>query len=132
MNGALVGTTTRPHLDGAVVLASRSEVDRGEWERFADAPFHVVPCGSVAYKLGCVAAGLADATWTLVPKSEWDVAGGAALLCAAGGTVVHADGTVPRFNRPDPLLPDFLAGHPELLETFRRDWVVPEPPIGLP
>jgi len=28
--------------------------------------------GSVAYKL--VAAGFADATWTLVPKNEWDVA----------------------------------------------------------
>ena len=33
-----------------------SEVARGEWERFADAPFETVPCGSVAYKLARVAA----------------------------------------------------------------------------
>ena len=40
----------------------------------------VVPMGSVAYKMARVAAGLDDATWTLVPKHEWDVAAGAALL----------------------------------------------------
>ncbi|MBW3535687.1 MAG: 3'(2'),5'-bisphosphate nucleotidase CysQ [Gemmatimonadetes bacterium] len=132
LNGSAVEPTDRAGLEGAVVLASRTEVNRGEWERFAEAPFRVIPCGSVAYKLACVAAGLADATWTLVPKHEWDVAGGAALLRGAGGVVVHADGTVPRFNRRDPLLPDFLAGHPELLEAFRREWVVPERRDGLP
>ncbi len=42
--------------------------------------------GSVAYKLGLVGAGLADATWTLVPKHEWDVAAGAAIVLAGGGT----------------------------------------------
>ena len=38
--------------------------------------------GSVAYKLGLVAAGLVDATWTLTPKHEWDVAAGVALVLA--------------------------------------------------
>lgn len=109
-------------LDGAVILASRSEVRRGEWDRFDDAPFEVRPCGSVAYKLGLVAAGLADATWTLVPKNEWDVVGGGALVRAAGGTLLHRDGSSPSFNRPDPLLPDFLAGEPELLRSFLEDW----------
>lgn len=132
LNGAPAGITGRDDLDGAIVLASRSEVDRGEWERYADAGFRVVACGSVAYKLGCVAAGLADATWTLVPKSEWDVAGGAALVRAAGGIVVHADGDAPRFNQSDPRLPDFLAGHPDLLDAFRRAWVVSGSRDGLP
>ena len=36
--------------------------------------------GSVAYKLALVSAGLADATFTLTPKHEWDVAAGAALV----------------------------------------------------
>src|SRR5690606_19094746 len=77
LNGRAARVSARPTLEGAVVLASRSETNRGEWNRFAEAPFVVRPCGSVAYKLGLVAAGVADLTWTLVPKSEWDVAGGA-------------------------------------------------------
>src|ERR1022692_142902 len=31
------------------------------------------PMGSVAYKLALVSAGLADVTFTLTPKNEWDV-----------------------------------------------------------
>lgn len=110
-------------LEGATVLASRSEIGRGEWDRYEGAAFRIRPCGSVAYKLGLVAAGLADATWTLTPKNEWDVAAGAALCRAAGLAVMHADGSEPTFNREDPLLPDFLAGPEELLEDFRSRWL---------
>ena len=49
-----------------------------------EAPCEVRPCGSVAFKMALVAAGQADGTWTLVPKSEWDVAAGTALVRAAG------------------------------------------------
>ena len=67
------------------------------------------PCGSVAYKLGLVAAGRADATWTLVPKSEWDVVAGTALVRAAGGVVTLSDGGAPRFNKAKPLFPNYVA-----------------------
>lgn len=92
-----------------LVLASRSECKRGEWERFRVAPIRLRPMGSVAYKLALVAAGRADATWTLVPKHEWDVAAGVALLLAAHGTIVRKDGVPPSFNQKNPLLPG-LAG----------------------
>jgi myo-inositol-1(or 4)-monophosphatase len=117
VEGAVEGAR-REALGGARVLASRSEVRRGEWEPFRHEAFEVVPCGSVAYKLALVAAGKADATWTLVPKHEWDVVGGAALVRAAGLAIVHADGSTPRFNQPHPLLPDFLAGPAPLLDSF--------------
>jgi myo-inositol-1(or 4)-monophosphatase len=123
LNGVPAGLTDRTGLPGATVLASRSEWKRGEWDRFESAAFRIEPCGSVAFKLGQVAAGLADATWTLVPKHEWDVAGGAALVMAAGGTLLHADGSRPRFNRPDPKLPDFLAAREELLREFMEGWL---------
>jgi myo-inositol-1(or 4)-monophosphatase len=122
LNGTPLPPLEDRSLAGARVYASRSEVGRGEWERFGGAPFEVVPCGSVAYKLALVAAGRCDATWTLVPKHEWDVAAGAALVRAAGLTVIHADGKEPRFNRETPLLSDFLAGPARLLQEFRANW----------
>jgi myo-inositol-1(or 4)-monophosphatase len=110
----------RTTLAGARVLASRSEVARGEWERFRDAPFTVRPTGSVAYKLALVAAGLAEATWTLRPKHEWDVAAGVALVLAAGGEVWLPGGAAPEFNRPCPRIPGLFAAGPGLGEPIRR------------
>ncbi len=86
----------------ALVLASRNELARGEWSGCTRGRFRVQPCGSVAYKLARVAAGLADATWTYAPKHEWDVAAGAALIAAAGGIVRTLDGNAPTFNRRVP------------------------------
>jgi myo-inositol-1(or 4)-monophosphatase len=109
LNGGPVHVTRRDSIAGALVLASRSEVKRGEWDRFFSTEISVRNMGSVAFKLGLVAAGLADATWTLVPKNEWDVAGGAALVRAAGGEVYGLDGLARSFNQPDPLMSGFVA-----------------------
>jgi myo-inositol-1(or 4)-monophosphatase len=117
-NGKLVRASEKNSLQGAVVLASRSETNRGEWERFQQAPFMVRPMGSVAYKLGLVAAGLADATWTLTPKNEWDVAAGVALVQAAGGFVQSQVNSPPTFNNESTLLPGLLACGPHLSEEL--------------
>jgi myo-inositol-1(or 4)-monophosphatase len=95
-------------------LASRSEHTRGEWQCFEDAGFTVQPMGSVAYKLSLVAAGLADATWTLTPKHEWDVAAGVALVTAAGGRVRCLEDAAVVFNRREPLLSGLMASGPRL------------------
>lgn len=124
LNGRPASPSRRTDFDGCVVLASRSEINRGEWEEFANEGFEVKPTGSVALKLALVSAGLADVTWTLVPKHEWDVAAGAALLTAAGGSVVvpGADGSVsePVFNRPKPLFPGFVATPPGLTAAVHK------------
>ncbi|HET9177459.1 MAG TPA: 3'(2'),5'-bisphosphate nucleotidase CysQ [Terriglobia bacterium] len=101
-------------LAGATVLASRREVMRGEWEAFRNSGFAIRPLGSVAYKLARVAAGLADATWTLTPKHEWDVAAGVALMEASGGFVGTLDFRRPMFNRADTLLPGLAASRRNL------------------
>lgn len=119
-NGEVAGPTSRDHLAEALVLASRSEVGRGEWDRFGDAPFHVQPMGSIAYKLARVAAGLADATWTLVPKHEWDVAAGVALVRAGQGAAVLSTGVEPRFNRPIPRLEGIVASGPHLMSRLQE------------
>lgn len=122
LNGA-PATVTDPDPESRVaVLASRSEIRRGEWDRFENGRFDVRPCGSVAYKLGLVAAGLADATWTLVGKSEWDVAAGTALVRAAGGVVTLANGAEPGFNKPDPVFPDFVAAGRAVARAAVDEW----------
>lgn len=108
LNGQPARVRDLSTLQGAEVLASRSEIRRGEWEDPA-APYKVKPCGSVAYKMALVAAGLTDATWTLTPKHEWDVAAGAALVLAAGGVVRTLDWETPRFNQPKPWLSGLIA-----------------------
>jgi myo-inositol-1(or 4)-monophosphatase len=65
--------------------------------------------GSVAYKLARVAAGLEDATWTLNPKNEWDVAAGVALVEAAGGYVQFLPNLRPTFNKKGTRLPGLFA-----------------------
>jgi myo-inositol-1(or 4)-monophosphatase len=109
-------TTT---LEGAVVLASRSEVQRGEWEAFRNAPITIRPTGSIAYKLALVAAGLADATWTLTPKHEWDIAAGVALVHAARGFAECLDKSTPTFNKRSPLFSGLIAGGQALREEIR-------------
>jgi myo-inositol-1(or 4)-monophosphatase len=110
-------------LTEVTVLASRSETRRGEWQRFEGAPFAVKACGSVAYKMALVAAGRAESTWTLVPKSEWDVAAGTALVRAAGGQVTLADGTEPFFNKEKPVFPNFVAAGPRVVTALLNGWL---------
>ncbi len=125
LNGETVAVTEPDLGDGhrVSVLASRSEIRRGEWDRFEDDRFDVRPCGSVAYKLGLVAAGLADATWTLVGKSEWDVVGGTALVRAAGGFVSLRDGTAPAFNQSKPIYPNYVAAGRAVGEAAVSGWL---------
>ena len=117
-NGKPAQPSQRTTLDGATVLASRSETKRGEWKQFEGANFKVRPMGSVAYKLALVSAGLVDITFTLVPKNEWDVAAGAALVESAGGWTLKLDQSPLRCNQKDPLISGLLAGGPFLRDAL--------------
>lgn len=124
-NGVPARVSPRTELPGALVLGSRSEFKRGEWKQFQDGSLVLRPVGSVAYKLALVAAGLADATWTLVPKHEWDVAAGTALVQAAGGVVRNLDGSPVAFNQRKPWLPGLIAAGPNLYPEISRLLKVP-------
>jgi fructose-1,6-bisphosphatase/inositol monophosphatase family enzyme len=105
-----------------VVLASRSECKKGRWDRYRGQFFQVIPTGSVAGRLARVAAGLADATWTLDTRHEWDVAAGVALIRAAGGRAEIARGVEPAFNQPSPRfdrLAAFAPNRPHIAERLR-------------
>jgi myo-inositol-1(or 4)-monophosphatase len=121
LNGSPVQVRDRRTLAGATVVASRSEVKRGEWQGYREDLFTIRPTGSVAYKLGLVAAGLVDATWTLTPKHEWDVAAGVALVLAAGGAIVTGSPQETRFNRETPKLSRLIAAPPALIPEIEAE-----------
>lgn len=80
------------------LLASRSEYKRGEWDQFQQ-QHEVKQVGSIAYKLALVAAGKADATFSLGPKSEWDIAAGVLLVTEAGGKATDQERKPFLFNQ---------------------------------
>lgn len=108
-NGKPCKSSCRTRLEGATILASRQEYLRGDWQEFEGQQFRIRPVGSIAYKLALVAAGVGDATWTLQPKHEWDIAAGVALVNAAGGLACCTQNTHLRFNRYDTLVPGMIA-----------------------
>jgi myo-inositol-1(or 4)-monophosphatase len=117
-NGKPAHPSQRTKLQGSLILASRSEINRGEWRQFQNGDYQIRPMGSVAYKLGLVSAGLADVTFTLTPKNEWDVAAGAALVESAGGFVATLNNTPLCCNNRSPLLTGLMASGPYLREPL--------------
>ncbi|MDB5108163.1 MAG: 3(2),5-bisphosphate nucleotidase [Candidatus Binatus sp.] len=124
LNSRPVHVTRTRVLKRATVLASRSETARGEWQVF-HGQLKVSPIGSVAYKLALVAAGKADATFTRSPKSEWDIASGAALIAEAGGVITDIMGHELRFNRRNVKVEGLIADNRILHDALMK--IAPRP-----
>src|SRR4029077_7649625 len=110
VNGVPAHVSRTARVPDAVVLASRSEDKRGEWDAFKDR-VHVELTGSVAFKLAELATGAGDATFTLTPKNEWDICAGTLLVEEAGGKVTDLEGKPLRFNQPKTLRPGMIASN---------------------
>jgi myo-inositol-1(or 4)-monophosphatase len=119
LDGKAVTVSDTSALEHATILASRSETARGEWKAY-EGRVIVRPIGSVAYKLALVAAGQADATFTLTPKNEWDIASGVALIVAAGGRVTDLHGGEVSFNQREVKTPGFVASNGHLHAQLER------------
>lgn len=120
VGGVVQPLRVRERVVGAevVMLASRSEIGRGEFEPF-HGTWHIEPAGSTAYKLARVAQGTGDAFVSRGPKSEWDICGGVVIVSEAGGVVTDVNGRAPRFNNAVPSVHGIIAAnevaHGELL-----------------
>ncbi len=119
VNGVPVRVSTTSAVADAVVLASRSEDKRGEWDAFKGR-VHVRLTGSVAFKLAELATGYGDATFTLTPKNEWDICAGTLLVEEAGGRVTDLEGQPLVFNQRSPLRPGMIASNRLLHEGLRQ------------
>lgn len=119
LNGTKARVSSKDTLEGARILVSRSEIRKGLWKCFENAPFEIIPCGSVAYKLALVAGGLTDAIISLAPKNEWDVAGGIALVEAGDGSVFIPDRELLIMNQPRTLIAGLAACGKPLLDHLK-------------
>jgi myo-inositol-1(or 4)-monophosphatase len=97
--------------EGNRLLASRTEMRRGEFEPFTD--WQVEAIGSIQYKLALIAAGDAAVTLSRGPKHEWDVCAGALIVAEAGGMATDMFGMPLRYNQAFPKVPGILAGAPD-------------------
>lgn len=102
-----------------LILGSRSEMKRGEFKEF-EVDFEVRPVGSIAYKLALVSAGKADATFSLGPKNEWDIAAGVLLVKEAGGQAVNKEGGEFLFNRQNTLVSGIIAASEASFSTVKQ------------
>lgn len=105
--------------EGEVLLASRTELSRGEFDPFRD-DWTIRPTGSTQYKLALVAAGEGAATFSRGPKWEWDVCAGELLVREAGGRCTELPGSELEYNKPFPKVRGMLAGAPDAHERALR------------
>lgn len=91
-----------------VVEVSRSDIEKGRFAAF-EFDLNMCPCGSIAYKLARLASGKADATLSVTPKNEWDIAAGVVLVIESGGHVTDLAGQPYAFNQKDTLVDGVIA-----------------------
>jgi myo-inositol-1(or 4)-monophosphatase len=124
LNNKPTHITDKKSLETVTVLVSKAELRWGNLDHLRNLPIELNPVGSIAYRLALVAAGYSDATISLEPKNEWDVAAGILLIQAAGGTVTDLNGENLVFNKKNTLLNGIIAAgnntHHNLLEEIRK------------
>jgi myo-inositol-1(or 4)-monophosphatase len=131
-NGERLSVSDRDVLEGATLIGKDTWFKQAHWTP-PWPPVTTVFKASLAYRLALVAAGRADGSVFLGYKHDWDIAGGAALVLAAGGLVTDPWGAPLRFNGTKPRNPGVVAAgarlHPLLCaQVFStphpKDWAV--------
>jgi len=108
-NGAPIRVGTREALADCAMLGDRTQLVKAPWPAM-----HVQNRNSVAYRVVLVADGSADASVSLTPKRDWDLAAADIILTEAGGRLTTAAGQTLIYNRADTLQPSLVAANPAL------------------
>lgn len=123
LNGERIHTTGQATLEGAKMIASGGLFRKKIWQD----PWPNVRAewvNSVAYRLALVASGRGDATISLTPKAEWDLAAAAVIIEEAGGVITDHRGAAHSYNAEEPKFPSLVASglplHPALIGRTSR------------
>jgi myo-inositol-1(or 4)-monophosphatase len=100
LNGAAI-TPSSPTGSMSHILVTPWELRNGRWDG-VDNQIQCRPMHSIAHSLALVAAGRIQATLTIEPENEWDLAAAVLLIQESGGTVADAEGRAFTFNQPTP------------------------------
>ncbi len=122
LNSEPIHCSTKGDVGEMIILNSRTETRRGLWEPFKGTFRELKAVGSVAYKLGLVAAGKADIFASLRPKNEWDICAGYRIIQEAGGKLIDLNGNDVSFNRQKTIIqPGLIAGD---VKAVDKTWEV--------
>ncbi|MBM9575722.1 3'(2'),5'-bisphosphate nucleotidase CysQ [Leptospira sp. 201903070] len=108
------------HTPVKTILISRNEERDGLFKQeMLPYDWKFASMGSIAYKLGLVAAGIASISLSLKPKNEWDVCAGIALVRASGGSDLEIQSSKPfQFQTVSGRGEGLIAGHSESLDQL--------------
>lgn len=108
----------KPNLDSPIGMISRTEWSKGLYQNMSA---HLIPRGSIAFKLALLASGTCDYVVSLRPKNIWDIAAGT-MLCQQRGLEMWSAGK--KIERLDQALYDspLIWAHPELIPTLRAQF----------
>lgn len=112
LNGIRLTVSPTDELDGATMLASRTNFEPWHWVEALVPQVRRKFRSSLAYRLSLVGEGRYDAMITLRPTWEWDVAAGALIVEEAGGRVTDRRGAALRFNTVEPQVNGVVAAGP--------------------
>ena len=111
LNNERISCSAKEKTEEMVILNSRSETQRGLWNPYKDKFKVLEPIGSVAYKLGLIAAAKADVFASLRPKNEWDICAGNCIINESGGKLIDLNGNQRKYNLEKTLIePGLIAG----------------------
>ena len=121
LNGDAISVNKGTVLADARLLASpRTFAREGTGSPLPRAQFASI--NSIAYRMVLVACGRFDATISLEPKSDWDIAGAEVILAAAGGMVTDREGADYTYNgenvRHSGVIAAAPALHAEIMEAL--------------
>lgn len=109
-------------LNEAKILVSNTEYKKNRFKEFPK-NWQLYPTGSVARKLAMVAIGKGDLLVSLVPKNEWDICGGIALIYASNqiATTLEKENNTFKpiiFNKKNLQSIGLVCGNPYLVNDY--------------
>lgn len=117
LNGAPIGPSDARHILGARVLTSKLSDDPRHWQSGVPG-YRRSFRPSLAWRLCLVAEGRFDATISLRPAWEWDIAAAGLIAERAGARVSDQRGAALVFNRPGAQADGLVAAPPALHADF--------------
>jgi len=112
-NGTPIHVGAREALQDCAMLGDRTQLSAAPFP-----PMHVQNRNSVAYRVVLVADGSADASVSLTPKRDWDLAAADIILHEAGGRLTDIHGAPMIYNRPVTKQASLVAANPQLSDAI--------------